>query len=81
MSGQLKKYYTVADIDIKHKYCVLVPFKYINGEITDWHEVCATAIEMFGLQGDKYICRIKRNNIEFWFTGQKDALWFNLSCV
>jgi hypothetical protein len=51
-----------------------------NPEITKWNESCARAIELFGLPGEKYTCRITKENIEFWFLDEKDALLFELCC-
>lgn len=67
-------------IDVDHDYCVKIPFKIMNGDINEWNEYCAKAIEMFGLQGEKYTCRITSNNIEFWFRDEKDAMMFELVC-
>lgn len=45
-----------------------------------WNEICAKAIEMFGLPGDKYSCRFTSEYIEFWFIEEKDAMVFELCC-
>jgi hypothetical protein len=83
MSEKSKKSYTPGGIDVDHDYRVKIPFTYGNmsgGEITNWNESCARAIEMFGLSGDKYTCRITNSNIEFWFRDEKDAMMFELTC-
>ena len=51
-----------------------------DGEINRWNEACAKAIEMFGLPGDKYTCRMTKSAIEFWFLAEKDAMVFELCC-
>lgn len=39
-----------------------------------WNEVCAWAIEYFGLPGDKFETRANVNYMEFVFKSNKDAL-------
>jgi hypothetical protein len=83
MSELLKKSYTLGGIDIDHDYCVKIPFtngNMTNPEINKWNEHCATAIEMFGLPGEKYTCRVTHSNMEFWFRDEKDAMLFELTC-
>ena len=81
MSEQSKKYSTLGGIDINHDYPVRIPFTYGDmntGEINAWNECCARAIEMFGLPGGKYTCRITKQHMEFWFLDDKDAMMFKL---
>lgn len=83
MSEQLKKFYTLGGIDIDHDYRVKIPFTHgemTTVEINNWNEHCATAIEMFGLPGEKYTCRVTHSNMEFWFLDEKDAMMFELVC-
>lgn len=83
MSEQLKKSYTPGGIDIDHDYRVRIPFVSNIGTtagVNLWNETCATAIEMFGLPGNKYTCRFTANFIEFWFRDEKDAMMFELCC-
>lgn len=83
MSEQLKKSSMLGGIDVDHDYRVKIPFAYgymSNMEINRWNEHCATAIEMFGLQGEKYTCRVTHSNLEFWFRDEKDAMMFELVC-
>ena len=83
MSHKLKKSYTLGGIDVDHDYRVRIPFTYGNmtaPEINMWNETCARAIEMFGLPGDKYTCRVTTSAIEFWFLDGKDAMMFELTC-
>lgn len=73
-------------IDVDHDYRVRIPFSHIDSyldhaqHINNWNEACAKAIEMFGLPGDKYTCRMTRAAIEFWFRDEKDAMMFELCC-
>jgi hypothetical protein len=83
MSEQLKKSSMLGGIDYDHDYRVKIPFTHGNMtdmEINRWNEHCATAIEMFGLPGDKYTCRFTKTAIEFWFLDEKDAMMFELTC-
>ena len=83
MSEQLKKSSKLGGIDYEHDYRVRIPFTYgnmTNLEINKWNEACARAIEMFGLPGEKYTCRMTTSAIEFWFLDGKDAMMFELTC-
>jgi len=68
---------------IDHDYRVKIPYTYIysHGKKNElWNEVCARAIELFGLPGDRYSCKFADKNIEFCFLEQKDAMIFELCC-
>ena len=41
-----------------------------------WNEVCARAIEMFGLPGDRYETHANVHYMDFIFKSNKDALMF-----
>ena len=43
---------------------------------TMWNEVCARAIEMFGLPGDRFETHANINHMDFIFKSNKDALMF-----
>ncbi len=45
---------------------------------TMWNEVCAWAIEMFGLPGDRFETHANVNYMDFVFKSNKDAL---LMCI
>lgn len=88
MSEQSKRSSLLAGINIDHDHRVRIPF--LNREVNNiadvkigvnqWNEVCARAIEMFGLPGEKYTCRFTKQAIEFWFLDEKDAMMFELAC-
>ena len=82
MSEQSKKSSLLGGIDVDHDYRVRIPFQVniMSAEIRAWNEACAKAMEMFGLPGDKYSCRITNEFIEFWFRDEKDAIMFELCC-
>lgn len=75
-----KKSSLAGGIDYDHDYRVRIPVQDINGLPTIWNEHSATAIELFGLPGDKYTCRVTKEAMEFWFRDQKDAVIFELKC-
>lgn len=83
MSDKSKKSSHLGGINVDHDYRVKIPFNLIldamRGKET-WNEICAKAIEMFGLPGDKYSCRFTSEYIEFWFLEEKDAMLFELTC-
>ena len=41
-----------------------------------WNEVCARAVEMFGLPGDRFETHANVNYMDFVFKSNKDALMF-----
>jgi hypothetical protein len=43
-----------------------------------WNEVCAWAINYFGLPGDRYQCRLGMYHMDFIFKSNKDALLMSL---
>ena len=43
-----------------------------------WNEVCARAIEMFGLPGDRFNTHVNVNYMEFIFKSEKDAMMFSI---
>jgi hypothetical protein len=43
-----------------------------------WNKVCARAIEMFGLPGDRFTTSANINYMDFTFNSNKDALMFAL---
>lgn len=43
-----------------------------------WNEICVTAIETYGLPGSKYVTDATSDYMDFYFTDDKDAIWFSL---
>ena len=43
-----------------------------------WNEVCARAVEMFGLPGDRFNTHVNVNYMEFIFNSEKDAIMFSI---
>ena len=44
------------------------------GNVKMWNEVCAWAIERFGLPGDRFTTHATEDYMDFVFTSNKDAL-------
>jgi hypothetical protein len=43
-----------------------------------WNEVCAWAVEYFGLPGDRFHTRVNVHHMDFIFNSNKDALMMAL---
>jgi len=57
---------------------VRIPWK--KGDIIDWNETCAWAIEQFGLPGDKFETHATEDYMDFYFKDERDAILFELTC-
>lgn len=55
---------------------VRIPWERNYDNETMWNEVCARAIEMFGLPGDRFETHANINHMDFIFKSNKDALMF-----
>jgi hypothetical protein len=55
---------------------VRIPWSREHDNIYKWNEVCARAIEMFGLPGDRFTTSANVNYMDFTFNSNKDALMF-----
>jgi len=64
----------------KYKYLVRIPWKH-GDTVSSWNEVCAWALETFGLPGDKFITHPTEEFMDFIFLEEKDAIYFSLSCL
>jgi hypothetical protein len=56
---------------------VRIPWK--KGDIIDWNETCAWAIEKFGLPGDKFETHATEDYMDFYFKDERDAILFELA--
>jgi len=45
-----------------------------KGRDVEWNEICAWAIEHFGLPGKKYMTKVNELYLDFLFQDSKDAL-------
>jgi hypothetical protein len=43
-----------------------------------WNEICADAVELFGLPGDRYITDISEKSMTWSFRSDQDAVLFRL---
>jgi hypothetical protein len=43
-----------------------------------WDTLCANAVELFGLPGDRYITDLSEQSMTWSFCNKKDALLFKL---
>ena len=55
---------------------VRIPWERNYDNETWWNEVCARAIERFGLPGDKFTTHANIQYMDFVFKSNKDALMF-----
>ena len=55
---------------------VRIPWSREYDNAYKWNEVCARAIEMFGLPGDRFETHAHINHMDFIFKSNKDALMF-----
>ena len=44
-----------------------------------WNEICITAIEKFGLPGERYVTHATEEYMDFYFTDERDAIVFELT--
>lgn len=63
--------------DTKFKYNVRIAWMY-GDTVSNWNEKCATALELFGLPGDKFITHPTEEYMDFMFTDERDAIHFSL---
>ena len=55
-------------------YHVVIPYTKHNDKTFLWNEMCAWAIETFGMPGDRYTTHFDSTNIEFLFKNHEDAV-------
>jgi len=64
--------------EAEFKYPVVIPWGPKTDTVTAWNLVCADAMEMFGLPGDRYITDANVNDMTWWFRNEQDALLMTL---
>jgi hypothetical protein len=64
--------------DQQFKYPVIIPWTSKLDTVSAWNEVCAQAMEMFGLPGDRYITDANVNDMTWYFRNEQDALLMTL---
>jgi hypothetical protein len=55
---------------------VRIPWSREHDNIYKWNEVCARAIECYGLPGDRFTTHANVDYMDFVFVSNKDALLF-----
>lgn len=58
-----------------NKYRVRIMWENYN---QNWNEICAIAVEYFGLPGDRFSTIISKDHMDFCFKEETDAIWFSL---
>jgi len=59
----------------EYKYTVRVDWS------SNWNETCATAVELFGLPGDRFLTHAELSYMNFMFKYEADAIHFSLACL
>lgn len=73
MLEQLKKSYKPAGTRVR------IPWE-TGYNSYSWNEICANAIQKFGLPGDRYFTHATEEYMDFYFTDERDAIVFELTC-
>lgn len=60
--------------DETFKYPVTIPWTPRLDTISAWNEICAQAMEVFGLPGNRYITDASINDMTWYFKDERDAL-------
>ena len=50
-----------------------------NHKYSTWNEICAGAVEQFGLPGDKFDTHATEDYMDFYFKDERDAILFELT--
>jgi len=64
--------------DCKYDYPVRLDWEN-NPHMEHWNEVCAWAVEHFGLPGDRYRTEITKDYMTWYFIAQQDQLIMSLA--
>lgn len=62
----------------EYKFHCTIPWIDRNNPMYYWDTLCANAIELFGLPGDRYITDISEHSMTWSFRREHDALLFKL---
>ena len=57
---------------------VTIPWSPRAATMRVWNEICADAVELFGLPGDRYITDISEKSMTWSFRSDQDAVLFRL---
>lgn len=64
--------------DNEFKYPVTIPWAPKLDTVSAWNEICAEAMEMFGLPGGRYMTEANVNDMTWYFKNEQDALLMTL---
>jgi hypothetical protein len=64
--------------DNEFQYPVVIPWGPRADTVTQWNEICADAMELFGLPGGRYITDANVNDMTWYFRDQRDAVLMTL---
>jgi hypothetical protein len=78
LTGAKDTYETNTLQDQEFKYPVVIPWSPRADTVTTWNEICADAMELFGLPGDRYITDANVNDMTWYFKNEQDALIMTL---
>ena len=67
---------TLRESEFNHHYTI--PWRDPTNPMFYWNTLCANAIELFGLSGDRYITDISKHSMTWSFRKEQDALLFRL---
>jgi hypothetical protein len=59
-------------------YSVMIPWTPRMDNVMRWNEVCAQAMEVFGLPGDRYLTQANINHMTWYFKTEQEALLMRL---
>ena len=62
----------------KYQHHCTIPWTDRKNPMFYWDDVCANAVELFGLPGDRYITDISERSMTWSFRSDQDAVLFRL---
>jgi hypothetical protein len=76
--GAIDTYETSTLQEDEFRYPVVIPWSSKADTVTAWNEICADAMELFGLPGHRYITDANVNDMTWYFRNEQDALLMTL---
>jgi hypothetical protein len=64
--------------DPKYSYHCVIPWTQRSNPIYYWDTLCAEAVELFGLPGDRYVTDVGEFSMTWSFKDNQDAVLFRL---
>ena len=78
LSGATDTFGTSTLRDEQFKYPVVIPWSSKLDTVSAWNEICAEAMELFGLPGNRYITDANVIDMTWYFKNEQDALIMTL---